>query len=223
MIQQIPFDLAGSPSFARDDLVATPANSTAIDFVDNWPDWPHPIVALVGPVGSGKSHIAGAWMALSGAHPAKMGTLPKKVSSPVLLEDVERATLLDEDLFHLINAVREAGETLLMTARTWPRAWGVGLADLQSRLRAATVVELFEPDDMLLEGVLLKLMADRQMTIDAQTIRYLVTHMERSLASAGALVEALDRNALALKRPVTRRLAGEVLGALQNNAVNQQS
>ena len=68
------------------------------------------------------------------------------------------------------------------------------------------------PDDALLRAVLVKLFADRQLSVDESLIGYIVTRIERSFAAARVAVETLDREALRLKRPVTRSLAAELLG-----------
>jgi chromosomal replication initiation ATPase DnaA len=103
---------------------------------------------------------------------------------------------------------------LLMTARTPPRDWGVVLPDLFSRLQAAPIASLAAPDDALLSAVLVKLFADRQVTVAANLIPYLVSRMPRQISAARQLVAELDARALADARPITRQLAGEVLDRL---------
>ncbi len=122
----------------------------------------------------------------------------------------------DQALFHVINSVRENGTGLLMTTRLWPMSWPVELADLRSRLKAATVVEIGEPDDELLALVLVKLFSDRQLTVDEKLIGYIVTRMERSLDAAQTIVEKLDRLALSRRTRISRGLALEVLTELGN-------
>lgn len=131
----------------------------------------------------------------------------------MLIEDVDRAAIPDSLLFHLINAVRQHGTFLMMTARMWPSTWNVSLPDLASRLKAATVVEIGEPDDALLAQVIVKLFADRQIAIDEKLVAYLVTRMERSLNAAQQIVQRLDRLALSRGTRITRPLAAEVLGS----------
>ena len=119
---------------------------------------------------------------------------------------------LDEaGLFHLINLSGERRVPLLMTSRLPASALRVRLPDLASRLRAARPIELGAPDDALLRLVLVKLFADRQLTVDAGVIETIVTRMERSLEAANRIVAELDREALAGGRAISRRLAAETL------------
>jgi chromosomal replication initiation ATPase DnaA len=76
------------------------------------------------------------------------------------------------------------------------------------------LVALGAPDDDLLRRVLVKLFADRQLTVEPSVIEAMVVRMERSLAAANAIVDLLDRTALAEARPITRQLAGSVLDRL---------
>lgn len=87
----------------------------------------------------------------------------------------------------------------------------VALRDLASRLRALPAVTLAAPDDALLRAVLVKLCADRQMSVDEGVVGYLAARIERSFAAARRAVDQLDAEALRLARPVTRALAADVL------------
>jgi chromosomal replication initiation ATPase DnaA len=137
-------------------------------------------------------------------------------AGPVLFEDAERRGFDETELFHVINSVRENGHNLLITSRLWPASWSVTLPDLKSRLKAATVVEIGEPDEELLAQVIVKLFADRQLYIDDKLVAYIVARMERSLGAAQVIVDRLDRLALARGTKITRVLAAEVLSDFGN-------
>ncbi|MCF3643252.1 DnaA regulatory inactivator HdaA [Rhizobium sp. TRM95111] len=216
--EQLPLAFGHDAATGRDDLLVSDPLSAAVSIVDAWPRWPSPVVILAGPVGSGKSHLASIWRERAGAtaiHPvAGAGAEAAAEHGPVLFEDADRRGFDDQSLFHVINNVRQHGHALLVTTRLWPMSWPVELPDLRSRLKAATVVEIGEPDDELLSQVIVKLFADRQLFVDDRLVAYIVARMERSLDAAQTLVERLDRLALARGSRVTRALAHEVLGEL---------
>ena len=114
-------------------------------------------------------------------------------------------------MFHLLNAVERSGADILLTARSEPRNWRIELSDLKSRLSRLPVVKLEPPDDLLLQTVMMKLFADRQVTVDAAVLRYLAMRVERSFAAVRDMVVRLDRAAIEAKRPVTRALAARIL------------
>ena len=217
--RQLPLDLSHQVGRSRDDLVVSAANADAAALVDRWPDWPSPVVVLAGPPGAGKTHLAEIWRAQAGAESFPAGRLGADAVAaaslrPVLVEDADAGRLDENGLFHLINAVRAAGTGLLLTARRFPAAWGVKLPDLASRLKAAATVEIHEPDDLLLAGVITKLFADRQVEVEPHVVQFLVRRIERSLATAIRVVDRLDRAALEQKSRITRTLAAQTLSAL---------
>ncbi len=213
--EQLPLHFIHHPARTRDDLLVSERLAAAVAVVDEWPAWPSPVVVLAGPAGSGKSHLAHIWQERARAaaiHPVTGSDAAALAAlGPVLFEDAERRGFSETELFHVINSVREHGHTLLMTSRLWPVSWGVTLPDLRSRLKAATVVEIGEPDEELLAQVIVKLFADRQLYIDDKLIGYIVNRMERSLGAAQTIVDRLDRLALARGTRITRPLAAEVL------------
>ena len=214
--RQLALALPHAENFAREDFLAGGSNRAALGLIERWPDWPDRALALVGPEGAGKSHLAAIWAEIAGARRVsaralgETGLMGALATGALVVEDAS-ARLDERALFHLLNLVRQEEAFVLITAQTAPAGWRVELPDLVSRLRAVPVVELSAPDDALLRAVLVKLFADRQLGVDEGLIGYLATRIERSFAGARAAVEELDREALRQKRPVTRALAAELL------------
>jgi chromosomal replication initiation ATPase DnaA len=217
--RQLALALPHAESFARDDFLPSRCNEAALALIERWPDWPARVVALVGPEGSGKSHLAAIWATSAGARflasrALGLAHLPAALATGALvLEDVLAGQVDERALFHLLNLAREEEAHVLLTAAAAPAMWNTALADLVSRLRAIPVVTLSPPDDALLRAVLVKLFADRQLRVDESLVAYLSARLERSFAAARAAVDTLDREALRRQCPVTRALAAEVLGA----------
>ncbi|WP_417463732.1 HdaA/DnaA family protein [Kordiimonas sp.] len=208
-IVQIPLDLPHRPSFDLSDFIVSSSNETAFGVLEAWPDWPHHAIALVGPKSSGKTHLATAWAGRVGAvsitADMKIDTLP--AGKAVLVDDADGLSRNDESLFHIYNWTKEQGTSLLITGCTAPNRWQVELPDLRSRLATLPVAEIEEPDDHLLMVLMVKLFSDRQLQVDLSVIDYILPRIERSFATAKAVVEELDRLALAEKRKITRILA----------------
>lgn len=218
MIRQLAFDLPSAEAMTRADFFVAPSNALALHTVEDWRNWPGRKLLLIGPEGSGKTHLARVWAEMAGAlilPAAALWTLDPTdlAATPVAVEDADRLDGAEAELFHLHNLVTQ-GASLLMTAQRPPRDWGLRLPDLISRLQAAPIARLDAPDDALLSAVLVKLFADRQVAVPANLIPYLVSRMPRSIGAARALVAALDAAALAGGRPITRALAAEVLDSL---------
>ena len=213
--RQLALALDHAESYAREDFLAGPSNKSALKLIEAWPDWPAHAIAVIGPEGSGKSHLATIWAAAAGARVVSaraLGTIDPRAALATGALVVEDAAAIDDErmLFHLINMAREEGAFLLFTARTAPSLWPVTVPDVASRLRAMPVVALQAPDDALLRGVIVKLAADRQLALDESVVSYLSNHIERSFAAVRAAVIALDGEALRQRRPPSRALAAEL-------------
>jgi len=215
--RQLAFALDHAVSFAREDFLSGPSNAAALTLVETWPDWPSRAVALVGPAGSGKSHLASIWATQAGARflsgrALAETKLPAALATGALVvEDLAPSSFDERALFHLINLAREEEAYLLLTAGSPPAGWTLAIRDLASRLKALPVVALSAPDDALLRAVLVKLFADRQLAVDEPLVGYVATRIERSFAAARAVVAQLDQEAMQRKRPLTRALAAEIL------------
>jgi chromosomal replication initiation ATPase DnaA len=213
--RQLALALDHAESYARDDFLSGPCNASALELVEAWPDWPANAVALVGPEGAGKTHLAMIWAAAAGARTVSARALgetelPAALATGALVVEDATSGADERTLFHLLNLVREENASLLLTARTAPATWPIAIPDLASRLRALPVVLLQPPDDAMLRAVMVKLAADRQLALDQSVVSYLTTRIERSFAAARAAVVALDNEALRQRRPPTRALAAEI-------------
>jgi chromosomal replication initiation ATPase DnaA len=210
LTRQLRLKLRRPSSYARADFVCSETNREAREALDDWPAWHGGCLALVGPEGSGKTHLAQEWAARAGASVfnAAGADIGSAYGGPVLVEDAERAH--PDTLFHLINMAGPSGG-LLLTARSHPRTWPAELPDLRSRLNALHVAEIGEPDDAVLEGVLRKFFRERNIKPAEDVYPYLMRRIERSVRMAREIVIRLDDAADSEEREITRALARQIL------------
>ena len=216
MPRQLIFELPAKVSRDRGDFFVSDANALAVRRIEDTSAWTQGKLALVGPEGSGKSHLLQVWAETQGAmvltphalSDIEIGT----IAQPVAVDDADRVQGGAEVvLFHLHNRLASLGLPFLIVGREAPARWRIELPDLKSRLEATEVARIEPPDDALLSAVLVKLFTDRQIAVAPAVIDYLVPRMERSFAGAQQLVDRLDRAAMAEGRAVTRTLARAVL------------
>ena len=219
---QLVFDLAQDPSYAAEEFLVAECNETAHAALAAWPHWPDRVMLLLGPPGSGKSHLAAIWAARSGAKRLTSGEHLEDAGrhgsiEAALIEDVDRSRLDETLLFHLLNIVRDTGGRLLLTGRQAPDWWGLQTADLVSRLRLAPSVLIGPPNLALMRAVLVKLFADRQIDIDEDVVNYAARHCDRSLDALRTFVAAVDEASLSAARKITRPLAAATLDRLERH------
>src|SRR3979409_108875 len=137
--RQLAFALPHAESLTRDNFLEGPANEAGLALIERLPDWPNRIMLLVGPEGSGKSHLAAIWAEEAGArstsaHALTPTSVPGALATGALVvEDLKPENFDERALFHLMNLAREDGASVLMTAREPPSAFPFELLDLRSR------------------------------------------------------------------------------------------
>lgn len=218
--EQLLLDLGQRPALGAEDFIVSASNRAAVELIDSHPAWRDRAHVLVGPEGSGKTHLAHVWqlksdaaiVAAAGIEPGVMAEHARRRA--VVVEDLDRGLADEQLLFHLMNQLKDLGGHVLLTARTPPGDWAIAMPDLRSRVRALPIVPLGEPDEALLRAVIVKLLADRQLIASPSAVTHLARHMERSMEAALRIVEAIDRRVWQSKQAVTRDLVREVLATV---------
>ena len=210
--RQLPLPLAGTAE-PRGPLVPDSSNAAARAWLCDPARWPGGRLCLWGPEGVGKSHLlaeaaeARGWRLLRGPD---LPALPEP--RPAAVDDADCAP--EEALFHLINANAARGLPLLLAGRAAPARWPVALPDLASRLAATAAVEIGEPSEALIEALLARETAERQIRLPEATRAWLLRHLPREARAVRAAARRLDRLSLALGRPPSRALARAALSDL---------
>lgn len=209
--RQLRLDLAHDSSHELQAFVVSNSNRSAVEAIDTWPNWPGGRLALVGPPGSGKSHLARAWADRVGAVNSSDSRASDRTvtTAPILIEDADRRAS-DEALFHAFNRA-DVGSTVLLTGRKLPSNWRVELPDLRSRLNALTVARIESPDDDVLLGVLEKLFRERNIKPTPTVPAFIIRRIERSVPAARDIVARIDQYAGEEKREVTLAVARQIL------------
>ncbi len=226
---QLTLPLCRPPAADFDQFIAS-ANEVALHALRAYlSDAPRqPLFFLAGEPGSGKTHLLTAACAELERHRGRAVYVPLDEAdqlAPALLNGLESCDLVclddldavaglaewEEAVFHLFNRLREAGQRLLISARTLPAKLSIALPDLRSRLQWGASFRLRSPDDDIRARILKERAARRGMPLDDHLIAYLLKRHDRDTASLIAIIERLDQLSLARKKPVTLPLLREVL------------
>lgn len=229
-MSQFPLPFDARASLGGEDFLVGACNAEAVAWIDRWPDWPGPALAIAGARAAGKTHLAAVFAARTGAQRVAVADLREDVVGdlaaldvPLVIDDADAVAGDDaaqRALFHLLNAVAGGKGRLLLTGALPPARWRVGLRDLASRLAALPVAEIGAPDDALIGALVVKLFADRQLQVGAEVVSYMVARMERSFDAARALVAAIDARAMSERRAVTVPLVRETLDDLDRQSLS---
>lgn len=212
MAQQLRLDLYSPEQYSPEAFVASVSNQRAWEALQTPQSWISHALAITGPEGTGKTHLAHVFAALHHAvwlEPSDPQRPDYEAlrGRPVVLDNADQAD--PETLFHLINLSQSDGGRLLLTARDHPVLWPSPIADLRSRLNALQVIDLDKPDDRLLRVILERLFAQRAIRPSPELMAYLANRIERSVPAARTIVTELDEKSEG--RAITRHLARMIL------------
>jgi chromosomal replication initiation ATPase DnaA len=192
---QIALPLDWPVADADEDFLISDANRAAFEHLKRWSTWPVMATLLTGPRKSGRSLLGRIFVRKTGGR---------------LFDQAENHD--EEALFHAWNQAQQTRRPLLIVADAPAPLWCVTLPDLRSRLTATPHVEIGEPDDALLAGLVMKLLGDRGVAVPPELPAFLVPRIERSYVGVQQVVDALDRAALSHHRRMTVAMAKRALG-----------
>lgn len=189
---------------------------------------PQPPLWLLGPAGSGKTHLLGASMQELTRQDRSPRLLPlrrlveldphtlglEQGQELVLLDDID-AVIGRRDwelaLFALSNRLHDARQPLLCSSRRPAAALDFALPDLRSRLALAQCAELSLLEDEQRMQVLQARAAERGLELGKPVLDWLQTHYSRDLGRLLALLEQLDQLSMSRGRRITVPLIREHL------------
>jgi chromosomal replication initiation ATPase DnaA len=214
-MRQLPLPFAEAPGFAAEDFVDGPSNELARKWLEKPELWTNGRLVLWGEAGCGKSHLLHIWAKAHGAalyEGLTLRALPDQPDRPVAVDDADAAP--DEAaILHLLNGAAEAEHPVLLTARLPPARQDFGLADLASRLRGSLAVAILPPDEAMLDTLLTRLIAERQLALRLEVRNFLTSRLPRSPAALREAIARLERAVAAGLRP-TRAAAADLLADL---------
>ena len=210
----LPFAELAQP-YTAEDFCPAPSNAAARDWLARPEAWSNGRLVLWGEAGCGKSHLLHVWAQARQAQifdgPGLHGVI--RPAGPIAVDDSD---LVPEPaaLLHLLNAAAEEGFSALLAARLPPARMAYKLADLASRLRASASVEIRAPEDELLDALLTRLAAQRQLDLPIHVRNMLLLHLPRAPGFYREAVARLDRLALDHGARITRTMTAAMLAEM---------
>lgn len=202
-------------------LVVTEANRDAARLLTEWRSWPNGALALCGPRGAGKTHLALAWAVESGARQVSPTATPDDAAA--IFHEAEGRLFIDDlsgardegMLWRVLDLARTQGGAALLVSTHAPAGWHVAIPDLRSRLNALAVARLGEPDEALMEVVLRRVCREQFIQLSDDAARYLARRLPRTFAAAHRMAAAIDAGLTRGARPISRRAAEKALEKAQ--------
>ena len=130
-----------------------------------------------------------------------------------IIENIEKITSKEEEiiLFHSVNLSKELSKVLLLTSSKKVSELNIQTPDLRSRLEAMQITTILEPDDILMEALIIKLFNDRQLVVKPKVVNFLMQRVERSYLGIMEIIDFLDNSSLSEKKSISIKFINELL------------
>lgn len=220
-MDQYILDFQKSNSFDEEDYIVTSSNYHAVEWVRKWPNGGlgvyQNICWVIGESGCGKTHLSKIWAQQSLALNLSQDYLLKKQ----YLSDKVHAYIIDEifnfindevSLFHFINEVISNNKGLMILSSQPLESIKITLPDLASRLKSFLVLEIVKPDETTTQHILTKYFSDRQVSVKAEALKYLVARLKFSYQEIARTVEKLDKASLVEQKTISIPFIKKVVG-----------
>jgi len=217
---QLTIEMPKRSALGREDFMVNECNHEAIQFIDTFYQGKMKSGVLIGPKGSGKSHLVNVfcknfekerWL-ISQKGDKNIYKIFQE-NNMIIIEDIDliSSVVEEEYLFHSINLSKELNKVLLLTSGVNLSDISIKTPDLRSRLDSIQSVKILEPNDDLMNALILKLFHDRQILIKPNIISYLMQRIERSYLGISSIVDLIDNVSLSKHKSISKNLIKELL------------
>ena len=218
--EQLTIKMPNRSALGRDDFMVNECNQAALDFIDSFYKSKIRTGVLIGPKGSGKSHLVNVFC--NNTEIDKLKILQNfnidiykifEENDAIIIEDIDLVSSKDEEehLFHCINLSKELKKILLLTSGTELSNINIKIPDLRSRLDSLQRIKILEPNDDLMNSLILKLFHDRQILIKPNILKYLLKRIDRSYAGISEIISLIDNASLSKNKSISIALIKELL------------
>ena len=215
-LRQQLFNFEFNKSFNSNDFFVSESNFYAYNLLLSWPNWEKKIINIHGERYSGKTHLIEIFLEknkglIIDINKLKNYDLEKlRFNQNIIIDNISEK--LDESLFYsLIDTIDKYNKFLILTSNKSINDLNIKLKDLKSRLKNCLFAEIQSPDDILIQALITKNLADYQITLDSKLIDYISKRITRSYSKIREFVCTIDEISLKKKKPINMKIIKKIL------------
>ena len=215
-LNQLLLDFDYEQNFRDDDFYVGKSNFYPFELINNWPNWEKNFLNISGEKFSGKTHLTNIFLKKFNGIKFESSLLNNenlktiKPHQNVVLENLN-LDVSEELIYTLFNIIDQDNKFLIITSSTPIAEIDFMLEDLKSRTKNCLLAKIENPDDELMFALILKNLADRQITLDKKLINFIIKRIERSYGKIFEFIYKIDKISLKKKKSIDFKIINEAL------------
>ena len=215
-LRQQLFNFKFSKSLSKNDFFVSESNFYAYSLLLSWPKWEKKIINIHGERYSGKTHLIEIFLKKNKGLIIDIKKFENydldelRFNENIIIENISDE--IDENLFYsFIDTIDKYNKFLILTSNKSLNDFNFKLEDLKSRLKNCLFAEIQKPDDILIQALITKNLADYQITIDSKLIDFISKRITRSFTKIREFICTIDEISLKKNKPINMKIIKEIL------------
>ena len=192
---QLIFDLPTQENFNPQNFFVSSSNSKAAKLIHLFPKWHNNGIVISGPEKSGKTHISHIWKSIANAnfYDLKSELVFDTINSNnnCIFDNFDFLNENDERKFFQIynDIINNKNYLLILIKET---SLNIKLKDLKSRIDALNLATINDPDDLLIQAIILKFFHDKQINVAPDVINFILKRINRNFTEISLFLSNLN-------------------------------
>jgi|TARA_B110000261_G_C13040413_1_gene340066 chromosomal replication initiation ATPase DnaA len=206
-MSQFVFNLELQESFKKSDFFVNSTNKQAVNLVELWPNWHNKAAIIYGDRKSGKSHLGNIWLQKSNAKFIDIKTMDitrdNFTNHCYLIDNFSYIKPEQENIIlDMYNDALFNNNYVLFLCNIENRI-KFKFKDLESRFNSFLSTSIRDPDDQVIEVIVVKYFSDNQVTIARDVIKYLVGRIIRNYSGISITLNNINDLSFKNKQKIT--------------------
>ena len=210
------FNFDKNKNFNYEDYFVSKSNYFAFEILQKWPKWEKNILNIYGENFSGKTHLSKIFLNKNNGLMIYEKDINDeifkklKLYENIVLDGFNYETN-EKLLYSIFNLIDSENKFLIINSINPINEMDFQLKDLVSRAKNCLFAKIENPDDELMNAIILKNFSDRQIKIDNKLIDYIAKRIDRSYSKISQFIYKIDELSLKKKKPIDFKIIKEIL------------
>ena len=210
---QLILDLGKIDTYDANDFYISKSNKNVSLLIKSPNKWFNNSGVIFGKRKSGKTHLLNIWLHYNNGKLIDCSKIKnwKEIATDqnVAIDDFHNLKN-EEDFFHFYNNL-VLNKNFLLVSVCENSNFYIELKDLRSRFMAFTSAKIEDPEDDLLEAIIMKFFSNAQVRVEKNVVKFIITRVERDYQKLNELLETVNEASLQKKSKISIYLLKDLM------------